>query len=210
MKNITVLEMGGAFYREALLGEPVLGDALDFVDLYDLPNLDLESHVALIVSSMADQKFLFEHRAVIRDFLDAGKVLVSNGSLFKRWFPGAGEFVPKDVHSFRDYSVHKAKHHPIFEGVAEDDLTFRKGVAGIFARGHNEPPEGAEVIITLNGGEPVLYIDRESSGGTILAHSGGDLLGHIATESSARRIVPQLVHWIHAETRSLARERSLS
>lgn len=187
---------------------------LDFVrevveplDMYELPSADLDPYIALIITGNVDQELLYRERGVIRSFLDGGKVVVFSGHLLHPWLPGAGTFVPKKIGSIHDYQVRAVTPHPIFEGVKEEDLTFRRGVAGFFARGHNPPAEGAEVLLELAGGEPIVYIDRHSTNGTILTHSGHDLLGfgmdglssEDAPQTTARRIAPQLLDWIRQE-----------
>jgi hypothetical protein len=182
-------------------------EVVEPLDMYELPAADLSPYIALIITGNVDQELLYRERQIIRDFLDAGKVLVFSGHLLHSWLPGAGTFVPKEIHSFRDYGIRIVKPHPIFEGVKEEDLTFRRGVAGFFARGHNPPPEGAEVLLELAGGEPVVYVDRRSTKGVILAHSGYDLLAHGldrlyddgAPRTTAGRIGPRLLDWIRAE-----------
>lgn len=182
-------------------------EVVEPLDMYELPKADLEPYIALIITGNVDQELLYRERKVIRDFLDAGKVLVFSGHLLHPWLPGAGAFVPKEIRSFRDYGIRLVKSHPIFEGVKAEDLTFRRGVAGFFARGHNPPPEGAEVLLELAGGEPIVYVDRQSTRGVILAHSGYDLLGFgmdglysdDAPQTTAGRIAPQLLDWIRKE-----------
>lgn len=187
---------------------------LDFVrevveplDMYALPSADLDPYIALIITGNVDQELLYRERGVIRSFLDGGKVVVFSGHLLHPWLPGAGTFVPKNIDSLGDYRVRVVTPHPIFKGVKEEDLTFRRGVAGFFARGHNPPAEGAEVLLELVGGEPIVYIDRHSTNGTILTHSGHDLLGfgmdglssEDAPQTTARHIAPQLLDWIRQE-----------
>jgi len=74
-------------------------------------------------------------------------------------------------------------------------LTFRRGVAGFFARGHHPIPPGAEVLTRLSGGEPATYLDRVSTAGTIVVQASGDLLAWcgealldwVVVESAQRR-----------------------
>lgn len=183
-------------------------ESVEPLDMYELSEANLEKYAALMVTGNVDQEFLHRERDIVRAFLDAGKVLVFSGHLSRPWLPGAGTFVPKEIRSFRDYEIRKAKEHPIFEGVEEKDLTFRRGVAGFFARGHNPPPEGAEVLLTLPGDEPIAYVDRKSTRGVILASVCYDLLGFglekmnaDAPRTSASRIAPQLLAWIRKESR---------
>lgn len=182
-------------------------EVVEPLDMYELPSADLEPYIALMITGNVDQELLYRERRIIRDFLDSGKVVVFSGHLLHQWLPGAGTFVPKDIRSFRDYGIQIVKPHPIFEGVKAEDLTFRRGVAGFFARGHNPPPEGAEVLLELAGGEPIVYVDRRSTNGVILAHSGYDLLAHGldrpyddgAPRNTAGRIGPRLLDWIRTE-----------
>ena len=192
-------------YTYSQVRESDLHDAIVAHDIYDLPQLDLGQFDGLIVSSACDQEFLLVHKEKIRAFLDAGKVLSFSGHLFRPWLPGAGMFQPKTITSYKDYVVRLVADHPVFEGVRAEDLTFRKGVAGFFARGHHEPPAGAEIIAMLPGDEPIVYVDRVSTRGTILVHSGNDLLASVDRDSTAGRIAGQLLRWMLAEAAGLAR-----
>ncbi len=184
--------------------EPLVRDRMHVEDVYHLPELDLDHFAALHVSGMVDQEFLWRERDVIAGFLAAGRVVVYCGHLLRPWLPGCGTFVPAPVTSYRDYEVRiVSPPHPVFDGVDADDLTFRRGVAGFFARGHNPPPAGAEVLAELAGGQPVTWVDRSTTRGTIFVHAGNDLIG-FADDSSAARLGPQLVDWVEAEAGQLA------
>ena len=189
--------------------ESELRDTLDAQDIYDLPSLDLDRYRAMAVTSACDQELLLRHQEKIRTFLDQGKVLVFSGHLFRPWLPGAGLFQPKTIHTHLDYTVRLVTEHPVFEGVREEELTFRKGVAGFFARGHHQPPRGAEILARLvdaEHGEPIVYVDRVSTNGVILVHAGNDLLASVDRDSTAGRIAPQLIRWMLAESAHLARQ----
>lgn len=196
MAEIGLVHSGSFFVEEQLSR---LGGAVEPLNIYELPGLDLERFRGLLFPGSVDQEWLYLHRELVEAFLSGGRVVVFSGHLFRTWLPGAGLFVPKQINSFRDYAVKIIKPHPIFEGVLEKDLTFRKGVAGFFARGHHPSPPGAEVLLTLADGEPITYLDRSSSEGTILLHSGNDLWGYAGDESTAGPMVPQLLGWIREE-----------
>lgn len=176
-------------------------ERLDVIDAYDLPGTDLASYSGVIVEGMVDQELLLDHRDVIASYLDGGGVVVWSGQLFRPWLPGCGAFVPTTISSFRDYQVEVASPHPVFDGVDPVDLTFRRGVAGFFARGQHPPPPGAEVVLTLAGGDPVVYVDRRTTAGTVFAHAGTGILGWAHSPSSAERIDVQLLDWIVTEGR---------
>lgn len=165
------------------------------IDCYALPETDLSRYALLVVPASADQEFLARHRAVIERFLDGGGVLHFGGQLHRDWLPGASRFVPLARPSLAAYRVTEIAAHPIFAGVEPDDLTFRRGVAGFFARGHHPPPRGAQVLIRLADGEPATYVDQVSTRGTIVVHASGDLLGLDETNGTGARVPGQLVEW---------------
>jgi len=193
------LDPDDAFTRR-FVERPFFEANLERIDVYDLPAVDLRSFPGLVVSSQVDQEFLYRHRQMVREFLDAGGVVAFSGHVARRWLPGAGRFQPKAVESHDDYTVVEANPHPVFEGVATEDLTYQRGVAGFFARGHNPPPAGATVILRLADGEPVAYVDEASTDGTVFVHSGNDLVGFGRRSSTAARVPEQLLAWMRAES----------
>lgn len=182
------------------LGDSDLAGRVDRIDCYALAETDLRPYTALLVPPMADQEHLASHRALLRDYLDTGGVIVFGGHIHRDWLPGASAFVPLQVRSFRNYHVTFVADHPVFDGVDPHDLTLRRGVAGFFARGHHPPPEGAAILTRLSGGQPSTYLDQVSTPGTILVQSSCDLLGYAnGLDSTAARIPGQLLDWVVAE-----------
>ncbi|MCC7372844.1 MAG: phosphate starvation-inducible protein PhoH [Chloroflexi bacterium] len=181
------------------LADPLIGANFDPIDMYDLERADLSAYLGLAVPGLVDQVHLARHAEKIRAYLDTGRVLVFSGMLFQPWLPGGGAYHPKAVRSHHDYAVRVVTPHPILDGIEMDNLIYRRGVAGFFARGHNEPPPGAEILLALPDGEPTTYVDRVSTRGTILCHSGNDLLGYTNAEGTGARLVPQLLAWMRQE-----------
>ena len=179
--------------------DPALRESMELVDVYELASVDLEPYAAVMVGAMVDQEFLWRRRDVLASFLDRGRVVVFCGQLLRGWLPGCGTFVPATIDSMRDYAVQFVEPDPIFAGVDADDLTFRRGVAGFFARGHHPPPPGAKVLAALAKGQPTTWIDRETTAGTVFAHAGNDLLFYARVDSTAARLAPQLLDWARAE-----------
>jgi hypothetical protein len=177
-----------------------LGHRVESVDCYQLPKAGLNRFEVVIIPPMIDQEHLARHRALIRAYLDSGGVLIFGGQIHRDWLPGAGPFQAIDPPSLQAYRVTEIAEHPIFDGVDPDDLTFRRGVAGFFARGHHPVPDGAEVLVRLTGGLPVTYIDRVSTAGTILLHANGELLGYRG-QDTAGRMPGQLIEWAVDEAR---------
>ena len=180
--------------------DPALREGMEAVDVYDLPSLDLEPYAALMVGGMVDQEFLWQHRDVLESFLARERAVVFCGQLLRSWLPGCGRFVPAKITSMRDYAVQLVEPDPVFAGVDPHDLTFRRGVAGFFARGHHPPPPDAKVLAALAGGQPTTWIDRKTMPGTVFVHAGNDLLGYAQVDSTAARLASQLLEWARAES----------
>lgn len=197
-KDILMIDPGNAF-GVGRRSNPFFLDNFTTIDQYSLENENLDSYKCLVFHGFVDQEYLFTQKEKIRDFLAQKKIVIFSGHLFKEWLPGASLFVPKTIHTHTDYVVSITQDHPIFAGVDADSMTYNKGVSGFFARGHHPIPEGAEVLLNLPGGEPITYIDRNSTEGTILVHSGNDLFGYMRNEKSTDRISGQLLRWVHDE-----------
>ncbi len=170
--NIAVLDMDT---RNPERGQ--WSSQLHRVDCYALGSTDLTRYAALIITPTVDQEHLARWQHVIRDYLGGGGVVVFGGHLHRDWLPGASAFVPLTNQSLAGYRVVEVADHPIFRGIS-DELTFRRGVAGFFARGHHPVPAGAEVLTRLSGGEPSTYLDRVSTAGTIVVQATSDLLSY--------------------------------
>jgi hypothetical protein len=205
-KDFLVLNACSSFAMQRVSNSNYQND-FTFLDAYELPEFDLSSYKCLIINGLIDQEFLTKEKHRIQAFLDQGKVLIFGGHLFRPWLPGGSNFIPKTIRSHSDYAITFNKPHPIFEGIEADDLTYNKGVAGFFARGHHPLPPQAEVLLLLGGVEPILYIDRHSTKGTILVHAGSDMLSYGNHTNTAGRLTPQLLQWIREEYAQI-RERS--
>jgi hypothetical protein len=196
---IGFLDPDDSFTRR-FVERPLFDEQLDRIDMYELPDIDLARYAGIVVSSQVDQAFLYRHRGVVREFLDAGGVVAFSGHLSRRWLPGVDCFEPKTIESEADYAVIEERPHPVFEGVDMADLTYQRGVAGFFARGHNPPPADARTILRLPDGEPVVFVDDRTTNGTMLVHSGNDLIGLGRRSSTAERVPEQLIEWMRAES----------
>lgn len=168
------------------------------IDVYQLAEADLSGLRGVVVSGRVDQEFLLLHRQVIRAFLDAGKVVAFAGQLLRPWLPGIELRPPVTSAAYEHHAVSRVERHPVFEGVDVADLGFSSSLGGYWDAG-NRLPAGATVVLTTEKGQPVSYVDRSSSGGTIFAFYGQTLLGYATEENDSRRIVPQLLAWIDEE-----------
>lgn len=201
--NILYLDPGHAFGLSNRTN-PFMNKHFTIIDQYQLTQHNLEPYCCIVVHDFADQEYLYKNRAIIEDFLEAGKIVIFGGHLFREWLPGCPIFTPRTIESHEDYNVYKKIDHPIFEGVDTDDMTYNKGVAGFFARvTHSPVPAGSDVLLTFRDGMAITYIDRQSTKGTILVHSGRDLFAHRMQNKSTDRISTQLLQWIQDEYQEL-------
>lgn len=177
---------------------PVTSSRILGLDIYDLEYVALEHFAGLLISTHADQRFLQTMRGKLERFLQGGGTLVFCGHLAYPFLPELTPFVPLTVRSHEDYRVWRVSEHSIFAGVDTKDLTFRKGVAGFYGRGHNPPPPGARVLQCLSSpdGPPVDYVYYRAGGGRVLVHAGNDIWMYAGDDTSANRIAPQLLDWI--------------
>ena len=167
---------------------------------YEFANTELTSYDVLVVTDFADQEYLYKHKEKIEQFLNEGRIVIFCGHLFRAWLPGCLPMMPKKIHSYQDYLVKVPDNSPIFKDVKVEDMVYTKGVAGFFARGYYLAPKNAEVCLTFTDGKVITYIDRETTKGTIIVHSGRNLFGYEKRKDTSKRITPQLIKVLKQET----------
>lgn len=163
--------------------------------------LALDGVRAVLVPAHADQRGLLARRDTLQAFLFEGGTLVFNGHVAYPLLPWLSPFEPAAPAGLDGLRIHRAAEHPVFDGVLAEDLTFRRGVAGFYARGSNPPPPQAQVLNTIGPQRlPVDWLLTLPGGGRLLMHSGNDLWMYAGGQDSAARIVPQLLHWLQGES----------
>ena len=91
----------------------------------------------------------------------------------------------------------KLLNHPIFRGVKDYDLNYRRGVKGFFNRGFINPPKNAMWIMKDSDEKCVGYIDKSTTNSLVLNTAGADLLWFGWFElSTAKRTGLNLLLWI--------------
>jgi len=165
--------------------------------VYNLPDLELTHFGAILVSAHTDQRAFAASRQQIAAFLDVGGLLVFNGHIAYPFLPELAPFVPVPGFGLNLLQIRRTAEHPVFDGVDPQDLTFRRGVAGFYGRGHNPPPEGAVVLHRLSGNDaPLDWVWKRPAGGTVFMHGGNNLWMYADDPTSAARIAPQLMAWV--------------
>ncbi len=167
------------------------------VDIYALPETDLGTFDGVLIGTGADQRDRAEQRERLQEFLECGGTIVYCGHVAYPFLDGLSEFVPLGRYRLEDLRVSAVAPHPLFDTIASDDLTFRKGVAGFYGRGHNPPPADAVVFNVIGSGRaPVDWMRRYRNDGVLLVHAGNDLWGHGEDDSGAAVLPGRLLRWI--------------
>jgi len=158
----------------------------------------LDRAQALLVSMHADQRWLQRHRRVLEAFLGRGGRLVVSGQIAHPFLEPLAPFEPIAPMKVERLDVRiEPPVHPLFEGVAAEDLTRRRGVVGFYGRGGHPLPAGGRLLASLDHGRVALdWLLPWPGGGALLVHAGNDLWSYADDESSAARLAPQLVRWL--------------
>jgi hypothetical protein len=165
--------------------------------LRELSDEDFERFDAILVPAHIDQKGLSRKSAALTRFLDRNGTLVFNGHLVYPVFPELEFFVPAKGGHKDDLIVETTGEHPVFEGVSDHDLSFRRGVSGFYGRGANQPPAGATILHRLKADHsPLDWYWERPRGGRLLMHGGNTLWMYVDDDTSAARIAPQLLRWL--------------
>ncbi len=180
----------------AIVRQPGVDGRIDTVDIYDLAESGFEERAALWLTQNSDQILLRAMSARLSDYLDGGGTIVFCGHVAWPFLPELAEFVPLRDYRLDDLRVSRIEAHPIWAGIAMDDLTFRRGVAGFYGRGHNPPPPGARCLNAIaSGTAPVDWLCQRGRGGRLLVHSGNDLWNDMGGGGTADRLPLALLEW---------------
>ncbi|RMX06524.1 hypothetical protein D8I35_08350 [Corticibacter populi] len=199
--SLAFLNFGGGDGPPALTGgHPPRVTNLRLYDLETLPGDALQQWRAILVPCHVDQRFLQSRRPHLERYLLNGGTLVVNGHVAYPFLCWLQPFEAAPALGLEGLRVHRAAPHPIFAGVDAEHMTFRRGVAGFYARGANPVPHGALVLNTLGPERlPIDWLLELPGGGRLLVHSGNDLWMFAGGHDSAARILPQLLDWLEEE-----------
>ncbi|MEP4547673.1 MAG: hypothetical protein ABJ000_15945 [Saccharospirillum sp.] len=168
-------------------------DDLNWVNVTDWP--------AVIIGSHADQIALVRQRAGLVRYLNQGGLVIWNGAIAHSPLPELLPFVPMPVRTLAYLTVTQLKVHPLFSQVPAEALTYRKGVAGFWGRGHNPPPPGATPVNGLGPQpeeHPVDWYWARPQGGAFFMHAGNDLFTFADSTELRHTVLENLRNWVLA------------
>jgi hypothetical protein len=182
------------------IASPPSAHVITCIDQYDLdgvPDQELAAVDGLVISMHADQHHLQRHAARLDAFVERRGMLV-NGHVMHPFLPElVGPFVPLPTRDLAHLRVSILPSAALFEGIADDDLTYRHGVAGFWSRGSQTPPAGAEVLTTL--GPSVVPCDwtiARQGGGRLLLHPGNDIWTFCEAGTRTDRLWTRVLDWL--------------
>ncbi|ADK81818.1 hypothetical protein [Sediminispirochaeta smaragdinae] len=196
MNKIGVLYSGISFQHQTLNDPQYRGQFIP-INIYDLPEIDLSLYDAIIVPRSVDQVALRDYKRVIEEFLDLPGILIVLGDYNGGWLPGCqpGGFTRED-----DEPLIKVEEHPILKDIESEDLHWHKGINGLCSHGHLVPPAGAKTLIRNQRGDTILYEDRSSTKGIIIAGSQFDIFCHcFSRDEGAARALRNIITWVGEE-----------
>lgn len=173
MNNILYIGIDIQFVR---LDERDRKRGLVFLSQYDLPSVNLNTYDGLIISTHVDEYFMAEHDAILQNYLNNGGVIFTLAEKSMDWLKQVPDWQRSPI-PLKDREVHIHKtDNGLLENIQPEHLEYRKGVRGFFSRGYFENvPTEAEVLITDQNNDVIMYVDRTSGNGTIYAGAGTDL-----------------------------------
>lgn len=180
----------------AIMEQPWAAGRIETIDMYDLPGEPFEDRRALWLTMNSDQRLLQRLDDRLDRYLGQGGTVVFCGHVAWPFLPELAEFVPLRGYGVDALRVRPAEAHPVWADIAPDELTFRRGVAGFYGRGHNPPPQDARILNTIAGGSaPVDWLLARPGGGRLLVHGGNDLWQYLDEGTSVDRLPPALLDW---------------
>ena len=180
--------------------EPPNGHRIDIVDQYAFDASTLNGADGLLLSQHLDERHLGEHRAVLEDFLAAGGNIALNGPVARPFLDPPGPYRALAAQAAQDWVIEMATPHAVSAGVQADDLTYRRGVIGFWARGYFDAPASAISItrFATSSRRPADFLWQRPEGGWLFVHPGNDIWGYARDATSARRLFSQLLDWFAA------------
>lgn len=178
------------------IATPPAGHEIAVVDQYAFRAQDLVGADGLLISQHLDEVHLGEHRETLEVFLDRGGTLSLNGPVARPCLDPPGQYHALPSQAAREWVIDMGAPHPITAGVAAEDLTYRRGVIGFWARGFFDVPEGATVLTRFRASRrPADWLWQRPEGGSLFVHPGNDIWGYAGDATSARPVFAQFLDW---------------
>lgn len=169
--SILAINAGAAYHLESLEGARYAGYFDQLARPEDLADLDLRAFDVVIVPCRTPADRMLPHAPKLRAYLEAGGTIVATGESDSHlWLPEV-RFTPQPTNFWwwltagADLGGRVAKpEHSLFGYLSQADCTYH-------LHGWFDAPAGAEVLVVNEARQPILYIDRVTTAGTMVITS---------------------------------------
>lgn len=176
---------------------PPNGHEIVILDQYELAPASLSQIDGLLLGQHLDERHLAEHRSMLDAYLAQGGAIAVMGPVALPCLTHLTPHQPVGTGRRDDWLLEMGSVHPVTAGVDPDDLTYRRGVVGFWARGSIAPPDGAQVLTRFAASGVVAdWAWSPRGGGRLYVHPGNDVWGYAGDGTSAARVFPQLLDWM--------------
>ncbi len=177
--------------------QPPNGHIIDVVDQYVVHANHLQDADGLLLSQHLDEHHLGSIRPILQAYLAGGGAISVNGPVAKPFLDGLGAYVPLKAGPATNWLLRMADPHPITDGILADDLAYRRGVLGFWARGGFPVPDSASALTVLVGGDvPADMVWHPPDGGRVVLHPGNDVWFVHKETNSAASFFPNMLNWM--------------
>lgn len=180
------------------IAAPPGGHAVTILEQADFSPKALRGVDGLLLGQHLDEFHLAGFRDELDGYLAQGGAIAVMGPVAVPYLRGLCAHRAQGEGRRDDWLLEMAEDHPVTRGVAADDLTFRKGVVGFWARGTIAAPAGAQILTRFAAtGAPADWV-WTGSGGKLFVHPGNDVWGYTSDPNSSARVFAQLLDWMAA------------
>ncbi|WP_126425279.1 hypothetical protein [Brevibacillus marinus] len=167
MRKIAALYGGNAHQQRTLYESKYRRFFAEVIYLPALYRGSLDEFDVLLVPSQLHQGLLARSQPQIRQFLNRGGIIAAFGAQPQPWLPGHNwEFRPTNFWWWLEPNaksglVLKRPEHDLFRYITLEDATWH--YHGVFW-----PAAGAEILIEVEDGGAIFYIDKLTTPGTLI------------------------------------------
>lgn len=180
---------GGSLPERRVLDRPELGRWVsEEIPVRELPSARLDHLDALLLPEGTHRGMIRAGTDAVVTMLERGATVAVFGDQPTEWLPGL-RWEWRSARSCGELAVVDAT-HPFHRHVQIDDTTWHH-------HGVLRPTEGARTLLATEDGAAVLYVDKTSTPGTIVA-STFDPVSHLGTSMmpAAGRFLAQFLPWL--------------
>lgn len=179
------------------IASPPNDHTITVIDQYELTEDALSDADGLLLSQHLDEHHMAECTPLLDRYLRQGGSISLNGPLYQPYLDGLGAYAPLPSGRAQDWILRLGTQHAITDGLLADDLTYRRGVIGFWARGSFPVPLGSTVLTYMVGDDtPADFIWNRSGGGSVVVHPGNDVWFVHNDTTSAGRFYANMLDWM--------------